>query len=330
MPATVHPLAPLENYATYGARFMDLAIWEPYARQICQRHQLCPFDPLRAGLAGTYPTFIVAERWVVKFFGQLFGGAESFRAEQQANHFIAASSQIPAPKLLASGSLFEPSEGWHWPYLIFEFVPGISIGQIYDQIDWDDKLALARQLGEITRHLHQIPLEDTPFPGGQGWETYLKFLEGQRLICVPNHQKWSSLPGNLIAQIEDYLLPPEAIVDLSRPPSLIHADITRDHILGEITAGRWQTRALIDFGDAMMGDIFYELAALHLDVFQRDRHLLRAFLDSYGLSALQNNGFSHKALSVALLHQFDVFPGIRNWMDEIPDSLEALAIQLWG
>jgi hygromycin-B 7''-O-kinase len=39
---------------------------------------------------------------------------------------------------------------------------------------------------------------------------------------------------------------------------------------------------LIDFGDAMVGDLHYELAALHLDLFDCDKRLLRQFLDHYG------------------------------------------------
>ena len=125
------------------------------------------------------------------------------------------------------------------------------------------------------------------------------------------------------------MLSPEEIIDPSLPPTLIHADITRDHILGQIQKGHWQTQALIDFGDAMIGDIFYELAALHLDVFQRDRRLLRPFLDSYGLSDQQKVDFPHKAMSVALLHQFNIFHDLQDWIFEVPESLEVLAEQLW-
>lgn len=309
---------------------MDLPIWEPHVRRVCQRHDLHPSKPIRPGLAGSYPTFIVAEHWVVKFFGQLYGGAESYQAELAANRVIASAPRIPTPALLATGELFADSTVWRWPYLIFTFVPGVSIGEVYAQIRWDDKLALARQFGEVTRQLHNLKIEDSPFAKGQNQEPYLKFLELQRSICVSNHQKWNSLPERLIAQIREYLLPPEEIVDFGLPPSLIHADITRDHILGQIQNGHWQTQALIDFGDAMIGDIFYELVALHLDVFQRNQNLLCAFLDSYGLSNHQKIDFPRKAMSIALLHQFNVFSGIQDWVAEIPDSLDALAELLWS
>ena len=308
---------------------MDLSIWEPHVRRVCQRHDLHPGKLIRPGLAGSFPTFIVADHWVVKFFGQLYGGAESYQAELAANWIIASAPKISAPALLATGELFTDSTAWHWPYLIFDYVPGDSIGEVYAQICWDDKLALAHQLGGITRQLHSLKIEDSPFAKSQSRGSYLEFLEVQRSICTSNHQKWNSLPQRLIAQISDYLLSPEEIIDPSLPPRLIHADITRDHILGQIQKGHWQTQALIDFGDAMIGDIFYELATLHLDVFQRDRRLLRPFLDSYGLSDQQKVDFPHKAMSVALLHQFNIFHDLQDWIFEVPESLEALATQLW-
>ncbi len=45
---------------------------------------------------------------------------------------------------------------------------------------------------------------------------------------------------------------------------------------------RWQTWALVDFSDARVGDLLYELVALHIDLFQLDTRLLRAFLEAYG------------------------------------------------
>jgi hypothetical protein len=68
---------------------------------------------------------------------------------------------------------------------------------------------------------------------------------------------------------------------------------------------RWNTNGLIDFGDAKIGNIFYELAALHLDLFACDKRLLAAFLKAYGLN--WEPAFTTKLMTTALMHQFDVF-----------------------
>lgn len=330
MADSANPLRLLESYDTYAANFMEIGVWRPFAQQVAQKHHLTPDEPIRTGVAGTYPTFIIADRWVVKFFGQLYWGEESYLAEWHANQLVGQYPEILAPTVIATGHLFGEGHSWHWPYLIFEFIPGISVGEVYAKISLEDKLGMAKQLGSICNRLHRISLTGTPFYSPKGWECYSRFLEAQQRICVDNHKKWESLPERLIAQIEDFLLPVDEIVDPQTPPSLIHADITRDHILGQIADGHWETKALIDFGDAMVGDLFYELVALHLDAFQCDRRLLNAFLAAYGLSNHQRKDFPRKAMSVALLHQFDVFFGLRASLSNTPDSLETFSRQLWG
>ncbi|MSP12890.1 MAG: hypothetical protein EXR62_08025 [Chloroflexi bacterium] len=73
-----------------------------------------PTSTVAPTLPGTYPTFIVDGRWGIKFFGRLFYGAASFEVERQANILLAAIPSIPAPRLIASGSLFPDSDGWPW------------------------------------------------------------------------------------------------------------------------------------------------------------------------------------------------------------------------
>ena len=59
----------------------------------------------------------------------------------------------------------------------------------------------------------------------------------------------------------------------------------------------------------MTGDLLYELAALHLDLFAGDPRLLAAFLDAYGLPAAQRADLPRKALATALLHRSTCLPG---------------------
>ena len=85
----------------------------------------------------------------------------------------------------------------------------------------------------------------------------------------------------------------------------IHSDLTRDHVLGLLENGHWKTGAIIDFGDALIGNIFYELAALHLELFDGDRRLLQAFLQTYG--SPPGPDFVRQAMVTSLMHQFDVY-----------------------
>jgi hygromycin-B 7''-O-kinase len=181
----------------------------------------------------------------------------------------------------------------------------------------------------MVRRLHNIPLDDsTVF--APDWGSYLGFMKSQREKCADQHREWGEMPAHLIDQIDAYLLPVEDLIDFNEKPFLIHADITRDHLLGTMKDGKWQTAGLIDFGDAMVADLYYELVALHLDLFDCDRRLLQRFLVSYGHHDTGER-FVQKAMCTALLHRWDAveslftrFPPLRQ-----VQSLEELAIWLW-
>jgi len=128
------------------------------------------------------------------------------------------------------------------------------------------------------------------------------------------------------------LLPPSALIPPDQSPSLIHADLTRDHLLGDLRDGDWQLRAIIDFGDALSGDLFYELVVLHLDLFNADRRLLQAFLSAYQPSPFHRQDFMHKAMTLTLLHPYDAFalPFARHPALHECTSLEELAHSLWN
>jgi aminoglycoside/choline kinase family phosphotransferase len=87
---------------------------------------------------------------------------------------------------------------------------------------------------------------------------------------------------------------------------------------------------VIDFGDAMLGNIFYELSALHLDLFACDKSLLKAFLQAYGLPP--DRDFVRKAMVTSLLHQFDVYGHLFAWKPSLQKSstLDEFAERLWN
>jgi hygromycin-B 7''-O-kinase len=322
------PLSQLEILEGYRKHFMDSALWQPYVHEVCCRHGLHPCQQVRAGLAGSFPTFIVEDRWVIKFFGRLFGGELAHATELQVNRILPPDFAVRVPALLYSGSLLEHDLTWSWPYLIFEYLPGISIGEVYEQVTFGDRLVLASALGKVTSQMQRLSLDEVPLFRA-GLDAYAHFFHNQRAKCLANHRQWQSLPGHLIDQLEEYLLPVETLVDPLVPHGLIHADITRDHILGRLEAGQWVTLGLIDFGDARVGNVFYDLAALHIDLFRGDARLLRAYLEAYGLE--DRRQFAHKAMSAALMHEFNIFSLLGNMKPQFytASTLGDLAEMIW-
>lgn len=316
------PLDELDNSEGYRSRFTDAAFWSPYVIEVLRRHDLQPRGPVWVGTPGTCPTFLVGERWVVKFFGRLFDGAQSFAAEGEAAGIAARDPAIRAVALAGSGQLGGP--GWPWPYLIFPFAQGSRIGSWREQISPAAMLRAAAELGEMIGRLHSLPLDgSTVFPNSH--TPHQIFLAQRSSGIKARLRQWGSLPERLISEVDHFL--PEAgdLIDSSRPPHLIHADLTGDHLLGTLEDGCWHTTALIDFGDARTGGLLYEMAALQLDLFHGDRRLLAAFFMGYG----QPPPPQRLSLAAALLHQFDLFGSFAREIAQA-ESLPALAGQIFG
>jgi hygromycin-B 7''-O-kinase len=327
-PLDFRTLALLEQHENYCNFFMDLELWEPFVRWVCKENALS-CRQIRTGLAGTCPTFIVDDAWVVKLFGRLFEGGAAFRVEREAARLISQVENIPAPAVLAEGQLLSPGKDWHWPYLVFEFIPGVSIGEVFHRISEKDRLRIAAELGAVIYNLHHLPLGDSQV-FQPDWSAYLDFLNGQQQVCVTRHREWGRMPAHLVDLIDSYLFPLDDWIDMDKTPHLIHADLTRDHLLGKLEEDQWHTGGLIDFGDAMIGDLYYELAALHLDLFHGDKKMLKRFLETYG-SIPVDDRFVRKAMTATLLHQFDVMGPLFERLPHLRavPQLQELAALLW-
>ncbi len=304
---------------------------------------------IHPGLPGTYPTFIFGaadsespaehEHWVVKFFGSLFEGASAFKVERFMGKFLLSHSFcLRSPAILAEGEL-----NAEWSYLVFEHIPGASLSQVRREISDTDGLQIARQMGQFMKELHdqtsRAQLDGLTDAMSSKWDEYVAFLETQRANCLANHQRWQDLPAQLVRGMADFLPPVEQLVELSAPRHLMHADLTGDHLLGRLLprsagshgeAGRgWESLAVIDWGDCRVGNILYELVALHLDLFEGDKRYLRECLDTYGLPSFYQEDFPRKALATVLLHQFPM-PATVYAPHHEAGSLEELAERIFG
>jgi aminoglycoside phosphotransferase len=293
-----------ESIESYGSRLGDVAYWRPYVEAALVNSGLSDGEMVR-GFVGTYPTF-VGERLVVKLFGCFPGWRQSAAAEIAANRAIENDEGISAPKIIALGSLF-PGDQADWPFLIMERQTGQA---------WRDAepgapagRSIASQLGGQIRRLHD--LETSQPPVRQDWIA----VHGQN--AAERHRRWASLPDHLIDQIPTYLGRYRG-----GRRCLVHADLTEDHLF--VSADR--LLGIIDWGDAMITDPFYELGALHLGAFAGDRRLLGRFLTGYGWRL--DEDFADRALQVALMHEFDLFGSVAR-QAKAASSLAALAKDVW-
>lgn len=324
------PLHPLEDLDGYQRLFTDVELWRPYVRMACRKAHL-PCEEVHSSLPGTFPTFLVDQSWVVKFFGQLFEGEEAYRTELHAYQILAGCADLPIPSLIAPGVLFEDRPEGRWPFLIFEYLPGMSVGEVFEQMPEKERHAVAVEMGHFIHVLHSLPLCEGP-AFSLSWQSSLTALEELSSSAVNRQRAWGALPEHLLVQIEGYLAPPERLLPLSKPPFLIHADLTADHLLGWFENGRWITTGVIDWGDAWLGGFYYELVALYFDLLHAEPALLKSCLKAYKPAAELLEDFPRRALSAALLHRFNVFETLcKNYPDiKAVQTLEELADRLYG
>lgn len=294
-----------DSIADYGRSLADVSRWEPYARAALEQSGL-PAGSLECGFPGTFPV-LVGNDLVVKLFGYFGEWRADHAAELAAYQALGSNASILSPRVLAHGELFEDA-GEAWPFLITTRIVGTA---------WRDlggppqhRLVVARALGEQVRLVHQIDVARAESVRGD-W----LMLHGS--AAAERHRRWRTLPAHLVEQIDPFLTGYRRT-----PPTFVHADITEDHIF--VANGAYA--GLIDWGDAMVTDPWYDLGPLHLGAFRGDRALLRAFLDGYGWPVSAD--FAQHAMQLALMHQFDVFSSVAE-LAAVSSSLDELADALW-
>jgi hygromycin-B 7''-O-kinase len=322
----------LDEIQNYRKLFMDAGFWQPYVAAAMERSGL-PCHSMRGGIPGTCPTFIVDDAYIVKFFGRLFDGEKSFQVELNANLLMRGQSNFPLPGLIAQGKLMEDDLHWYWPYLVFEYLEGISIGEAWGALTLVEKQLVYEEMGRRVRALHSMPLDANCYFDFT-WDTFRVFLDTQQTNLFVGMDDLGWIPAHFKEQLRGFLLPLDQLFAQEVKPHLIHADLTRDHLLGTVKDGNWNTLGVIDFGDAMVGDFFYELIAVHLDLLQGEKQMLRKFLEGYGYELSSQTNFSQRAMNMTLLHQFgeniltDLFHRRPNLT--LIRNLDELANEIWG
>ncbi len=307
----------------YGARFVDLDFWRPYVALIAAAHGL-PAGEIGMGEPGTFPTFILDRSHVVKLFGVPFDGPRGWAVERDVARLIATSGlAIPAPNVAAAGVLSREPE---WRYLVTRFVAGEPFATAGPDLPAAERLAVASDLGRMLRDVHALRIPAGTALGGD-WPDWTAFIEGQRRGVADRHRAWGTLPERMLRQIQGYVAGyhiPDG------PPSLVHADLHGHHLIGEASETGWAIRGVIDWGDARIGDRYYELPALHLGLLHGDRPMLRAFLEACEWPDHRSAAFAHRAMVMTLLHEFNVLEHVGTTVDlDALASLDDLADAVW-
>ncbi|GKU84149.1 phosphotransferase [Niallia sp. NCCP-28] len=265
------------SFHEFHSSVEDMEFWWPYVVGVLEKNNMdiSEHQPI-AGIGGSYPAFIYGDV-VVKIFGYTPSWEKNFELELAAQSAISIHSDIKVPRLIGWGALLDdPNEPWR--YLLTSKMAGDPVCKV--SLTHEEWQTLASDLGREFKRIHEIRPSGIATP--KDWIG----------IKVTDAARHSSLPVHLIDQIDDYLKRIEM-------PSLdfVHGDITWSHVFVK----EKRLSGIIDWGDAMMIDRHYEIGKLHLDLFECDKHLLRAFLKSSGWNI--TNDFEHKAMALSLYRQ---------------------------
>jgi hygromycin-B 7''-O-kinase len=296
--------APITSQPHYGRHLGDVDYWSAYVNEVLDRHGL-PRAAIEPPVVGTFPTFLVGEV-VVKLFADTFDGARSFAAEKAIGELLDPVAQVPVPRLIASGQLFDDGD-WMWPYLVTE---RLFAAPIREAPKGPAIRSAVEQLGRALAHLHALPA-----PHAITSRDPLPRLRAE----AASRQRQFGLPAHLAEQIPDFLS------NASDERVLVHADLTADHLF----IGTHGLAGIIDWGDAITADPWYELVALRFDALHADPRLFQVLLDSYGWRI--DDSFPTRAMQGVLEFQFDAIGAIRSSVDLARvATLRELAERLFG
>ena len=180
---------------------------------------------------------------------------------------------FPVPTLVAAAV-----SGAHLgrPYLVLDFVEGEAS---------EDHL-VAYEAGRWFRRLHAdelpgwgplVPDSDASAHGRHDTPHQAVTAE---LAGVPELVRAGVLDRSL-ADAATTLIRVDALLEPARPGVLLHHDLKPAHLFGHADGGRIRLSAVIDWGDAWVGDPLADLARLSMS----GPSITTAFLDGYGLEA---------------------------------------------
>ena len=230
--------------------------------------------------------------------------------------------QLPVrtPACLARGEI----DGW--PYLVMDHVPGQAIGPVWAGLGNQARLALARQIGSVTRALHDLQAPSQAEPWDPFWKqcqerARTRSADSPLEAAVPKFlERWSAWPTHPLAFLHTELLDQHILVE----------PIDHERDMGSDGAA-WRVSALIDFADAHVGAPGYDLPALAEFLFRGEPGAWGAFFDGYRWR--ERHGplpEPENCLAFGLQHQFASLPrAMEAAGTPTPQSLEQLARKLY-
>jgi hygromycin-B 7''-O-kinase len=269
-------------------------VWLPVAEAIRRRERLAPGDTPVLASTGYAPTILLPPDHVVKVYGPWRGRRMAFATERRALRILARAPELPMPRFVAAGRL-DP----YWRYIVMTRIPGTSLAEVRGTLAPDAMRGVARWVGGFVGRLHAIPLEpQEQRAGGKAFERRFQWLYR---TAVQEHAARLRLPPHLLSQLKAWLPSDSQLLDAGGPGTFLHGDLSYEHVVGEVRAGRFEPTGVIDLGKSSVGPRMFDLPLMWIALAGEDMASRQEFLAAAGLPSLDDPEFLRQLLAWALV-----------------------------
>lgn len=297
----------------------DGEYWRPHVEEIARRHGLSmqTYEPTIGD--ATNAVFFVGDV-IVKIYTPYFHGRESRGLEGAALRTLANDPAIPVPRVKASGDLFIGSSDWSWPYVVMTRAQGRVLDADWAELEHDDRAGILRELGAHLARVHKVsPSPELGETYRRLWPTGFHGFIGRQLEALKLSPDLAMLP--IKDEVQDLTLVPMG----PAWPVLLHGDLEQQHVFHEGP----RVTAIIDFGDAKLGDPLYDFVAIRLHLTNGNADLLKAVFEGYGRDPREDDGLRRLSL-YSVLHEWTKVGDLSKWCAKSgARSIDDLGRWLW-
>lgn len=268
--------ATIDGWDSWGKVYQSIEDFKPLISYIWNSHNL-PYSEVTHCTPGTNAVFQVGS-YIVKLFAPKESGmnTESDYKTELFGIKRAYELGVSAPKLLASGTV---KDKYVFHYLVMEYISGRSLGELEGDMTDDEKKKCASQLREITDKMH-TPCEC--------------FNEYDVIDRAQHCERWNEFPISFQRERTQYLSNNTKKL-YNTAKVYVHGDLNPDNILVDSSGQIY----VIDFADAMLAPVEYELAALVCELFCFEKPYMDGYFGTYEVETLTEQCFEG-----LLLHEF--------------------------
>lgn len=233
--------------------------------------------------------FRISDQRILKIYGT--DAHRHFNVERAALETL--SNQIPAPRLIAAGTLENDS-----PYIIMSEVAGKTLQYMWADLSRSELRTIAREIGTITAKLHRQPQDKLAAVEAQfgGRNKTIKEMETERIAEIKANERFSTRHKDELLEF----LQGEARNFLDVPPVLTHSDFSHAHIYITRENSQPTVSGLIDWGEAMLGVPEWDIAFHWLWTFSQDKDTMRDCLDTYYQDVSRPDQFARRCFATHL------------------------------